>query len=247
MPMEPKDFWAPRRGAVSLTFDDGTNSQMDVAIPLMDRCGVRGTFFVSLRDYWYSRQKEWQAAAGRGHEIGNHSMVHFAPNNFVLHGGLEDMTLQQVEQDILEAQKSLEQIFPHQKRWTYAYPCYQTHVGKGLARQSYEPVVAKYFIAGRGRGEYGFGNNPLAVDLACAWGHDCTLASGFEMIGMAEEIAVNRGHWLILVFHDIDGSRLTTASHDFNMLLEHLQRRSDVLWTAPMGEVAARIVEVGQP
>jgi hypothetical protein len=71
--------------------------------------------------------------------------------------------------------------------------------------------------------------------------------SGFEMIGLAEEIVVNRGHWLILVFHDIDGSRLTTASYDFSMLLEHLQRRSNVIWTAPVGEVAARIVEIGPP
>ena len=113
--MVPKDFWAPRRGAVSLTFDDGTDSQMDIAIPLMDRCNVRGTFYVSLREHWYSRREEWQAAAGRGHEIGNHSTVHFAPNNFVIHGGLEDMTLQQVEDDIVRAQKSLEQLFPHHR------------------------------------------------------------------------------------------------------------------------------------
>ena len=34
--MDPKAFWKPYTGAVSLTFDDGEKSQLDRALPLMD-------------------------------------------------------------------------------------------------------------------------------------------------------------------------------------------------------------------
>ena len=49
------------------------------------------------------------------------------------------------------------------------------------------------------------------------------------------------GQWAILVFHEIDGARLTVASHDFRMLLRHLRRRADAIWTAPLNIVAAKI------
>jgi hypothetical protein len=64
--------------------------------------------------------------------------------------------------------------------------------------------------------------------------------SGHEMIGLVEEIT-GLGRWAILVFHEIDGSRLTVASHDFRMLLNHLRRRAGAIWTAPMVEVAEKI------
>jgi peptidoglycan/xylan/chitin deacetylase (PgdA/CDA1 family) len=39
--------WAHgRRGAVSLTYDDGSANQFKVAVPIMDRLGLRATFFV---------------------------------------------------------------------------------------------------------------------------------------------------------------------------------------------------------
>jgi hypothetical protein len=65
--------------------------------------------------------------------------------------------------------------------------------------------------------------------------------SGFEMIGLVEEL-VHRGLWIILIFHEIDGERLTVGSYDFKMLLNYLHRKKDLIWTAPVLEVAKKIV-----
>ena len=85
------------------------------------------------------------------------------------------------------------------------------------------PIVAKHFLAARGGGEFGFGNVPAMVDLACFAGLDMDRKSGFEMIGLVEELT-SRGQWVVFVFHQIHGSRLTVGSYDFNMLLNYLHR-----------------------
>ncbi len=243
--MDLDAFWSPYRGAVSLTFDDGTANQLRKAIPPMDRLGLRGTFYLVPKERdWKKRYAPWTAVARSGHEIGNHTLSHACAGNFggVAQGGLEDMTVQEIESDVLAAQERLVQIAPDQTRWTFCYPCYCTFVGRAETRQSYVPIVARHFLAGRAGGEYGFANHPAAVDLSCAWGLATERMSGFEMIGLVEELT-SRGQWVILVFHEIDGSRLTVGSHEFHMLLNYLHRRRDVIWTAPVVEVAQKIAE----
>lgn len=240
--MDASAFWAPFRGAVSLTFDDGTENQLEKAVPALDEFGLRGTFYLVPRgEKWAERLIPWREVAARGHEIGNHTLSHTCSSNYTgTLGGLEEKSLEEIERDILAAQERLVQIAPHQRVWTFAYPCYCTFVGRGASRQSYVPLVARHFLAGRAGGEYGFGNQPAAVDLASAWGLPVERMSAFEMIGLVEELA-SRGQWVILVFHEIDGRRLTVGSYDYRTLLQHLQRRADAIWTAPVAEVAARI------
>jgi len=237
-------FWSPYQGAVSLTFDDGTQNQLDKAVPALDEAGLRGTFYLVPRgEDWRERLAPWRDAAAAGHEIGNHTLSHTCPNNIGgRRGGLEDMTLDQVEADILGAQERLRELAPGQSAWSFAYPCYATHVGRGVGRQSYVPVVARHFVAGRVGGEYGFGNNPRVVDLPAAAGLAVERMSGFEMIGLVEELTA-RGQWVILVFHEIGGRRLTVGDDDYSMLLQHLARRREAIWTAPVAEVARRIVD----
>jgi hypothetical protein len=79
------------------------------------------------------------------------------------------------------------------------------------------------------------------VDLACINGQATDRMSGFEMIGLVEDL-VSKGLWVALVFHEIDGNRLTVGSHDFIMLLNYLKRASNRIWTAPVSAVATRIV-----
>src|ERR671939_2070439 len=97
------------RGAVSLTFDDGMRSQLETAIPLLDEHGLQATFYLNPpRDgdeaTWREKLAPWRAAAGRGHEIGNHSLTHPCSQNFgFVRRGLESMTLDEIERDVLEA------------------------------------------------------------------------------------------------------------------------------------------------
>ncbi len=242
--MKLTDFWKPYTGAVSITFDDGTENQLQKALPLMDRYGLKGTFYVHPHGAnWQEQYAPWKQVAENGHEIGNHTLRHLCPENLsIMPGNLEECTLQDIKTDIFAAQERLNLIAPKQKDWTFAYPCYSTFVGRGTERKSYVPVVAQHFVAGRARGEYGFGNNPDVIDLACVSGIATDRMSGFEMIGLVEELTWLH-QWVVLIFHEIDGHRLTVGSYDFEMLLKYLYRKSDKISTAPVIQVAKRIMD----
>jgi peptidoglycan/xylan/chitin deacetylase (PgdA/CDA1 family) len=239
--MDLQEFWAPHQGAVSLTFDDGFQSQLDKGIPALEKAGLRATFYPQLTGETWERNREaWRNVAAAGHEIGNHSLSHICSGNFAGRKGLEDTALEEIEADILAAQDRLAAFLPEQREWTFCYPCAQSYVGRGLSRRSYVPLVAKHFLAGRGYGEYGHANHPAAVDLAYVWALDVSLMGGFEMIGFVEELTT-RGRWVVLALHEIEGRRLSVTGYDLEMLLGHLQRRSDRIWTAPFLEVARRV------
>lgn len=184
---------------------------------------------------------DWQAVAQLGHEIGNHTLTHPCPEAISGHaGGLESMTLADIEQDILMAQERLTQIAPHQHQWTFAYPCYATYVGRGVARQSYVPVVAKHFLAGRAAGELGFANRPERMDRACLWATPAERLSGEEMSALVRDLT-ECGQWVILVFHDIDGDLLNVSSRDYLQLLHFLSDERETIWTGTVSEIVAHI------
>jgi len=239
--------WPSRcQGAISLTFDDGLPSQLKVAVPLLDKYGLRGTFYVVPRgDDWSDRLAAWRKVAELGHEIGNHSLSHICSCN--LPGdpdrrGLENVSLEEIESDILEAQRRLEVLIPERKKWSFAYPCYQDFVGRGEDRRSYVPIIARHFIAGRGIGERHWYNSPLACDLHYLWSYPIERMHAAEMIGLVERVAA-QGRWGILTFHGINEGHLPTSDLDLNELLAYLDRSRDRIWTAPLAEVSEYIVE----
>ena len=94
--------WNGFKGAVSLTFDDGDPSHLDVAIPEMDRRKVRGTFFVITARM--GNVEPWKQAAAAGHEIGSHTANHaFLPS-------LDSAV---AENELKTSKKRLEEILGH--------------------------------------------------------------------------------------------------------------------------------------
>ena len=238
-------LWSPYIGGVSLTFDDGQylTCQLEKVIPAMDEKSLKGTFYLCPHgDDWREKLVPWGPVAASGHEIGNHTLSHTCTANFRGRGGLESKTLEEIEADILAAQERLNEVAPHQQDWTFCYPCYLTYVGRGVSRQSYVPIVAKHFLAARGGGEYGFANHPGGVDLHHVWSLDTALMSGYEMIGLVEELT-SQGRWAVLTFHEIEGRRLSVTGHDFEMLLGYLHRNRERILIAPMVEIARRVAE----
>ncbi len=84
-------FLDNKAAAVSFTFDDGLQSQLNVAVPLLDAFGFKATFGIiagatpnidgetppypfgsNITGSWAG----WRAIATRGHEIANHSLTH---------------------------------------------------------------------------------------------------------------------------------------------------------------------------
>jgi len=233
-------------GAVSLTFDDGDPTQLERAAPMMEERDFRGAFYLCPKgDDYAEALKPWVDMGAKGHEIGNHSLSHTCSRNFSDDPnakGLEGMTLEEIEADLVEAERRLQEVIPAKRR-SFAYPCYQTYVGEGQTRQSYVPIVARHFIAGRSVGEYAFFNSPINCDLACLW---CTPAEHMrspEMNGLVER-ALTMGQWLIFTFHHIGGARLGTTEYDFEWLLDYLAQNRERIWVAPVVEIAEYIIQM---
>jgi len=231
--------------AISLTFDDGLPSQLKVAIPLLDKYGIRATFYLcpSGSD-WRERLKPWRKVAEEGHEVGNHTLSHPCSCNFPFASErcLERLTLKEIEADILEAQRRLEALTGRTPS-TFAYPCYQSYVGRGASRSSYVPVVARYFIAARGLGEKPWSNLPLRCDLHYLWSWPAERMSAAEMIGLTELTAM-KGGWGIFTFHGVNEGHLPVSKYDLELFLSYLIENEHRIWVAPMVEVAKYVIKL---
>src|SRR5262245_30961551 len=69
------------RAALSLTFDDARESQLDVGVPLLAKHEARVTFYLTANAL-RGRGDAWKRAAASGHELGNHTLVHPCSGNF---------------------------------------------------------------------------------------------------------------------------------------------------------------------
>jgi peptidoglycan/xylan/chitin deacetylase (PgdA/CDA1 family) len=232
------------RGAISLTFDDGWPTHLSKVVPILAESGLLGTFYLNPRgDDWLDRLAPWREVARAGHEVGNHTMKHRcskALGDDPRAPCLESMTLAEVEADILESSRRLREAIPEQAAFTFCYPCYQEHVGEGLTRQSYVPLIARHFIAGRGGGEYGH-NHPATCDLAYLFSWPVEYKTGHTLVGMAEQAAA-LGRWSIFTIHGIDEGHLPLSEAAFRELCRHLARSRESLWVAPVIEVARQIM-----
>ena len=68
------------KAALSFTFDDGTIDHFTLAAPMLEKYGLRGTFFVVINTIGKGNRLTWEqvkSLAERGHEIGNHSLRHW--------------------------------------------------------------------------------------------------------------------------------------------------------------------------
>lgn len=236
------------RGAVSLTFDDGLPSQLSRAIPIMDARGLKATFYLCAAESALHAFEPWKDVARRGHEIGNHTAHHPCPENVLEdpHPGvfvLEDMSVEDYETELLEAARGIAILAPGQEATSFAYPCYEPFVGRGAGRASVVPVVARHCIAGRGRGEIPFANDPLRADLAHLWSWPCERRLGAELIGLVEH-AVSRDRWAILTFHGVHEGHLSVAANDFEALCDHLTAQKGRIWTGPVAEIAGHLADI---
>lgn len=246
-------FWPEdAQGAISLTFDDGFPSHLKVAVPSLDQRGLRATFYLTPKGHergwggstWRQQLKPWLPASRAGHEIGNHSLSHPCSLNIQVDWArnLLDMSLDELRADLGTAQQRLQAVFPHQEKNSFAYPCYETSVGRGQGRVSYIPLVAEMFVAGRNRGELRaeLANDPHYCDLHCLSSWAVERQSGAFMIGLVEQ-AIFLGRWGIFTFHGIQEGHLPVGDTDFIELLDYLVRQKDRIWVAPLAEVAGYI------
>jgi peptidoglycan/xylan/chitin deacetylase (PgdA/CDA1 family) len=233
---------ASKKAAISLTFDDARPSQVDAGLPILDRFGVKATFYLSPQTIEI-RQDAWRKGAAHGHEMGNHTLTHPCSANFVWsHGNaLEDKTLDDLSVEMDKAGEVIRDLVGVIPR-TFAYPCGQKYVGRGEALHSYVPIVAKQFLCGRGFRDESI-NSPLLCDLAQTMGVDSddhTFASLSKWI----ERAVTEEGWLVLCSHDIGVfPRQAMATEVLEELCQYCSDPDKMIWIDTVAIVAGYILQ----
>ena len=124
---------SPVRAIVSLTFDDALDVHLDTAMPILERAGLRGTFYVNVGSGGFlSRDRDWSNAAARGHELGNHTVFHpgVSTKSWVSEGiALESYTLDRMRRELLLANQILTMVDGRSER-SFAFPCSNPWLGR---------------------------------------------------------------------------------------------------------------------
>lgn len=233
-----------KRAAVSLSFDDARLSQIDAGMALLDRYGVKATFFVVPRAV-EQRLDGWRLAVAAGHEIGNHSLNHPCSGNFswARHRALETYSLEQMWSELTEANRQIAELLGAIPT-VFAYPCGQTFVGRGRHTQSYVPLVAELFSAGRGWLDE-VANDPVYCDLAKLTGMEMDGKDFEDLHPLLEQVKEN-GQWLVLAGHELGPAGIqTTRLAMLEALIAFAQDPANELWIAPVGTVARYVLEKG--
>jgi peptidoglycan/xylan/chitin deacetylase (PgdA/CDA1 family) len=206
----PRFSWPEgKKMAMSLTFDDARLSQIDTGIPLLDKYGVKATFYISPESM-LKRSDEWKSAVLNGHDIGNHSVYHPCSGNFAWsrNKALEEYTLQKMKSELDSASRLIKEILGIQPA-SFAYPCGQTFIGRGINTQSYVPLIASLFESGRGWLNEA-PNDPLFCDLAQLNGTELD-GKSFDQVVKLIDTAKANGHWLVLAGHEMNEEGFQTS------------------------------------
>jgi peptidoglycan/xylan/chitin deacetylase (PgdA/CDA1 family) len=223
--------------ALSLSFDDGRASQVEGGAALLDRHGVKATFYVTPAAV-EPRLDAWKGVAAAGHEIGNHSLSHPCSGNFTWSRSkaLEDYTLEGMEREMTEANRRITSLLGVTPE-SFAYPCGQTFVGRGVNTRSYVPVAAKLFVTARGWLDEA-PNDPAYVDFAQLTGIESD-GKDFDQILPIIESAARTGLWVVLAGHDMRASGTqTTRLAMLDTLCAYATNPANGVWIAPVGVVA---------
>lgn len=229
---------AGKSGAVSLTYDDGLDSQLDLAVPALNQRGLRATFFVTMSNI-EKRMTEWEGIVAQGHELANHTVHHpcdlqrFTPRGFF-------------EREVAPMEAWLDEVEPGRPP-SLAYPCDVTNLGRGDANRQarrYDRLLAQAGIVAARTSE-GEPNRPATAlrrphrVQALAVGYDAPTP---EAVTAYLERAASQRAWAVLVFHGIaaapaEEGEIREAMHA--RILDSV--RNLPLWCAPFGQVFERL------
>lgn len=240
------------KAAVSITYDDGHPSNLDLAIPDLEDRGFRGTFYLTPELIGSDRVEEWRQACRSGHEIGNHTWNHpcaalptFESDQFTLEqtGKTEHWLNENIGYFGVKGRAD--------DLRTYAYICGELQLGGGgpdVARLRYLELVRSTFWAARTTGgepqlPEEVRANPYEISArATTWDYDRSDRS----IDYCKS-ALSEGRWAVLILHSITNHGETTKAIDTSRqvhieILDFLAENTTQFWVAPLREVYRHIL-----
>jgi peptidoglycan/xylan/chitin deacetylase (PgdA/CDA1 family) len=216
---------------VSLTYDDSLASQISYAMPVLDRAGLKATFFLSGTNL-----ASFAPLAKGGHELASHTVTH--PCRDALSAlSLEDMAKE------LDAGVAAVQALGVSGKLTFAYPCGEMRLKGGA---SYEPLVQARFRAARGVA--GVVADPKSVNVFNVPAFfPPTNSDGSDVVAFIEEARKIHG-WAVIGIHGVSAAgeylQFPQAAHD--KVVDYLVEQKQTVWTAPFGTVADAVIACRQ-
>ncbi len=209
--------------AISLSYDDAIDSQLDNAIPSLNRHDLQASFYLTLASPTVrDRLGEWRAAAERGHELGNHTVDHpcsaaLPDRDWVAsYYDIDNYRLDQIVREVAVSNSFLHAIDGRTER-TFTPPCGDIIV----SGENYLPAVRDQFVAIKFYEE-------VEPGFAAGWGP--VEVSGQELIDRVESEAANGTRLFNVLFHGVGGDYLAVSAEAHEELLEYLAGNQDIYW-----------------
>lgn len=230
-----------KKAAVCLTFDDGQDSHLDNAIPLLDSLDIKATFYCpGNKESLYKRTSEWKKIVENGHELGNHSLFHPCDGSkfdwVKPEYDLNRYSLDQIRMELYTANTLLKAVDGKTDR-TYAYPCSNYKV---QGDTTYLHVVKQLFSAGRSDGPIPNTMENIDVNFMPSWGVDSP--TGKELIAYVKE-ARAKGTIATFMFHSVGGGYLNVSNEALRELLIYLKENERDYWVDTFYKVTAYIAD----
>lgn len=210
--------------AVSLSYDDALDSQLDHAAPALDRHGFKATFYVTIgNEAMLARSDAWQALARNGHELGNHTIYHPCRSSLPdrewvqPYYDLDTYSLEQLRRELMVTNTFLEAL-DGQSRRSFAATCSDMLAGG----EPYLPAVADLF------GSIRDVDHGMARGAKIVWGPDPGI-SGTDLVRFVADNS-RPGTMLGIVFHGVGGDYLSVSAEAHEALLEFLAANRETYW-----------------
>lgn len=233
------------KAALSLTYDDGAENNLDAAIPDLDAADLRGTFYiVPAYEEAQRRQDDWQEAQANGHEIGNHTWSHrcradgYKTRPKWMKRCLEEMNADELLADIARSAEWLDTHLGEDPDRSFAYPCGHTAVANPPDHDGYRRAVAHSHRFARALKPERQPNQPADVDLLLITSN-MLVDNSLQTCQQIVRQALAEGGWGTLCFHGIGGPPFTFDRDLHQHLIAWLQEQP--LWIAPVRDIALYI------
>ncbi len=213
--------------AICLTYDDGLDCHIDVAVPALDSYNLKGTFFCTgYSTSLHHRMDEWRSITVNGHELGNHSLFHPCDGErfdwVKSEYDLNTYSILQIKNELFTANTLLKAIDGKEER-TYAYTCSDFKVN----HHSYVDSIRNMFLAARSDGPIPESIYEIDLHFVPSWG--VIDPTGAELINYVKQ-AQEKGTIAIFMFHSVGGGYLNVSSQAHMELLEYLHLNREKIW-----------------
>ena len=214
--------WNGHQGAVTFTFDDACQSQVDNVLPALSERGITATFFV-FQSTFTTNQSTWVAAAQGGNEIANHTLSH---TDLTTLSDASSITAQ-----VSDWATTLRGLDSSIEAVTLAYPYCNSNT-------QVDSLVNKENIIARtcgGTAQFTWSNTPSNWMRMTSFivSDDASYANAISGI----QNAATNNTWFVTLDHGVGGDWLSiTAAQAESMFDEAI---SDSVWIAPYQTIAA--------